>query len=91
MGNLGIISKLATVTMHAWSVFSYFMTDGPLPKRAFGLIAILKLAIWRSYQTPKNEKIPIKNRNRAFWLKNAELAKSCNLNVEHESKYIPLN
>ena len=58
MGNLGIISKLATVTMHAWSVFSYFMTDGPLPKRAFGLIAILKLAIWRSYQTPKNEKNP---------------------------------
>ena len=47
-GNLGIIRRTSNGNNAS---FSYSISDGP--KRAFGLIAISKSMIWKSYQTPK--------------------------------------
>ena len=38
------------------STFLYSISNGPIPKHAFGLIVISKIWIWKSYQTEKQMK-----------------------------------
>ena len=52
-GNLGIIRRTSNGNNAS---FSYSILDGPLPKRAFGLIVISKSMIWKSYHMPKKKK-----------------------------------
>ena len=52
-GNLGIICRTSNGNNAS---FSYSISDGPLPKRGFGLITISKSMIWKSYQTAKKKK-----------------------------------
>ena len=51
-GNLGIICRTSNGNNAS---FSYSISDGPLPKRGFGLITISKSMIWKSYQMAKKK------------------------------------
>ena len=55
-GYLGMICITSNGNNASKSAFLYSISEGPLPKCAFGLIVISKCTIWKSYQTQKNEK-----------------------------------
>ena len=55
-GNLGMICITSNGNNASKSAFLYSISEGPLPKCAFGLITISECTIWKSYQTRKNEK-----------------------------------
>ena len=72
-GYLGMICITSNGNNASKSAFLYSISEGPLPKCAFGLIAISKCTIWKSYQTRKNEKKKsfLKSQS-CIWSKNVE-------------------
>ena len=72
-GNLGMICITSNGNNASKSAFLYSISEGPLPKCAFGLIAISKCTIWKSYQKWKNEgkKSFLKSQS-CIWSKNVE-------------------